>query len=350
MQYRTLGRTEVKVSLLALGTMTWGEQNTEAEAHAQIDVALEAGVNLIDTAELYPVPPKPETQGQTEAYIGSWLQANPGKRDRIVLATKATGPARTAHRPSQIRGGQLSFTKANLQRALDESLQRLRTDHIDLYQLHWPDRSTNNFGQRGYHHVEGENTVPIEETLQALDSFVRSGKVRHIGVSNETPWGLMQFLNAAQAQGLARGVSIQNPYSLLNRGFETGLAEFALREQVGLLAYSPLAFGALSGKYLAGNLPPGARLTLFERFARYKSPSSERATDEYVQLFRRHGLNPAQASLAFVNSRPFVTSTIIGATTLGQLRDNLASVDLVLSEEVLAGIESIQNQWPDPAP
>ena len=350
MQYRPLGRSTLQVSVLSLGTMTWGEQNTEAQAHAQLDLAVEAGINMVDTAELYPVPPKPETQGLTEAYIGSWLHATPSNRDRIVLATKATAPSHTVQRPSHIRGGQLSFTKANLERALNESLQRLRTDHVDLYQLHWPDRSTNTFGQRGYQHVEGESTVPIDETLEALDQFVRSGKVRQVGVSNETPWGLSQFLNASQNRGLARVASIQNPYSLLNRGFETGLAEFSMREQVGLLAYSPLAFGVLSGKYLAGNLPKDSRLALFERFARYKSQSSERAAYEYVQLFRRHGLDPAQAALAFVTSRPFVTSTIIGVTTLDQLQSNLGSVDVVLSDEVLAGIEAIQNQWPDPAP
>jgi aryl-alcohol dehydrogenase-like predicted oxidoreductase len=349
MQYRPLGRTGLNVSVIALGTMTWGEQNTEAEAHAQLDAALDAGINLIDTAEMYPVPPKADTQGLTERYIGTWLKKS-GRRQDIVLATKATGPSRQAARPSHVRGGQLLFTRENLFEAVNLSLQRLQTDYIDLYQLHWPDRSTNMFGQLGYQHVKDEATTPIEETLQALQELVQAGKVRHVAVSNETPWGLSKFVHLSETRGLPRVVSIQNPYSLLNRTFEIGLSEIAIREQVGLLAYSPLAFGVLSGKYLAGQRPTGARLTLFERFARYSNENAERAAYEYVSLFRRHGIDPAQGALAFVNGRDFVTANIIGATTLAQLQSNVASIEVTLPEEVLQGIDAIHRQYQNPAP
>ncbi|HSN16471.1 MAG TPA: NADP(H)-dependent aldo-keto reductase [Anaeromyxobacteraceae bacterium] len=350
MKYRKLGRTGVDVSVIALGTMTFGEQNTEADGHAQLDLALDAGVNFIDTAEMYPVPPRPETQGRTEAIVGSWLARSPALRQRIVLATKAAGPARDGVRPSHVRGGRTSFTRANLFEAVDESLGRLKTDYIDLYQLHWPDRTTNTFGKLGFEPAKDEETVSIEETLEALGLLVKSGKVRAIGVSNETPWGLARFLQLSEARGLPRVASIQNPYSLLNRSFEIGLAELAWREEAGLLAYSPLAFGTLSGKYLGGARPEGARVTRFERFQRYSNPEAERATREYVELFRRHGLDPAQAALAFVNDRFFVTSTIVGATTPEQLRRNLSSIDLTLSDEVLREIEQIHRRQPNPAP
>ncbi|MDE2431434.1 MAG: NADP(H)-dependent aldo-keto reductase [Burkholderiales bacterium] len=349
MQYRPLGSTGLQVSTIALGTMTWGEQNTEQEAHAQLDLALDQGINLIDTAEMYPVPPRPQTQGLTEQYIGSWLKKS-GRRNDIVLATKATGPARQAARPSHVRDGRLNFTRANLFEAIDLSLKRLQTDHVDLYQLHWPDRSTNMFGQLGYRHVAQEDTTPIEETLEALQALIQSGKVRHVAISNETPWGMSRFLHLAETRRLPRIVSIQNPYSLLNRTFEIGLAEMSIREQVGLLAYSPLAFGMLSGKYLAGAKPAGARLSLFERFNRYSSDNAERATYEYVRLFRQHGIDPAQGALAYVNSREFVTSTIVGATSLDQLQSNIDSVNLTLSSEVLDGIERIHAQYPNPSP
>ncbi len=349
MHYRPLGRTGLNVSVIALGTMTWGEQNTEAEAHAQLDAALDAGINLIDTAEMYPVPPKAQTQGLTEQYIGTWLKKT-GRRQDIVLATKATGPSRQAARPSHVRGGKLLFTRENLFEAVNLSLQRLQTDYIDLYQLHWPDRSTNMFGQLGYQHVKDEATTPIEETLQALQELVQAGKVRHVAVSNETPWGLSQFIHLAETKGLPRVASIQNPYSLLNRTFEIGLSEIAIREEVGLLAYSPLAFGVLTGKYLGGMRPAGARLTLFERFARYSNENAERAAYEYVSLFRRHGIDPAQGALAFVNSRDFVTANIIGATTLEQLHSNIDSINVVLPDEVLQGIEAIHRRYPNPAP
>ena len=349
MQYRPLGRTGLQVSAIALGTMTWGEQNTEAQAHEQLDLALAAGVNLVDTAEMYPVPPKPETQGRTESIIGAWLRKT-GRRHDIVLATKATGPSRMAGRPGHVRGGRLLFTRENMFEAVDQSLRRLQTDHIDLYQLHWPDRSTNFFGQLGYTHVPDEQPTPLEETLAALQELVQAGKLRHVAVSNETPWGLGRCLHLAETRGLPRVASIQNPYSLLNRTFEIGLAEISLREEVGLLAYSPLAFGMLTGKYLAGQRPEGARLTLFERFSRYNGENAERAAYEYVSLFRRHGIDPAQGALAFVTSRPFVTANIIGATTLEQLRSNLDSIDLTLPPEVLEGIEAIHRRIPNPAP
>jgi len=349
MLYRPLGRTGLNVSVICLGTMTWGEQNTEAEAHAQLDLALASGINFIDTAEMYPVPPKPDTQGRTEQYIGTWLKKT-GKRQDVILATKAAGPARQALRPSHIRGGRLTFNRTNLFEAVDQSLQRLQTDHIDLYQLHWPDRSTNYFGQLGYTHVADEDTTPIEETLDALQALVQSGRVRHVGLSNETPWGVSRFLANADTRDVPRVASIQNPYSLLNRTFEIGLAEFALREHVGLLAYSPLAFGVLSGKYLGGAKPAGARLSLFERFQRYTNPQAEAATQAYVELFNAHGIDPAQGALAYVNSRPFVTANIIGATTLAQLQANIASIDLGLPQAVVDGIEAIHRRMPNPAP
>ncbi|TAK75245.1 MAG: NADP(H)-dependent aldo-keto reductase [Aquabacterium sp.] len=349
MKYRPLGRTGLNVSVITLGTMTWGEQNTEADAHAQLDLAVESGVNFIDTAEMYPVPPRPETQGRTEQYIGSWLKKT-GKRGEVYLATKAAGPSRTAQRPSHVRGGRLNFTRENLVEAVEGNLKRLQTDYIDLYQLHWPDRSTNFFGQLGYRHVKDEYTVPIEETLQVLDDLVKAGKIRHVGVSNETPWGLSRFLSQSDVRKLVRVASIQNPYSLLNRSFEIGLAEIAIREQVSLLAYSPLAFGALSGKYLAGQRPAGSRITLFDRFQRYTSETAEAAIYQYVKLFREHGIDPAQGALAFVNSRDFVAGNIIGATTLEQLRSNIASVDLELPQAVIDGIEAIHRRNSNPAP
>ena len=350
MEYRKLGGTDINVSLIGLGTMTWGEQNTEADAHAQIDAALDAGVNLIDAAEMYPVPPRPETQGRTEEYIGTWLAAHPGARAKIVLATKIAGPARQPHNPRHIRGAGNQFDRKNLTEAIDTSLARLQTDYVDLYQLHWPDRSTMTFGRANYPWIKDEYTVPIEETLTVLGDLVKAGKIRYVGVSNETPWGVSQFLNAADKLGLPRIVSIQNPYSLVNRTFETGLSEFTHKEGIGLLAYSPLAFGWLSGKYEGGARPAGARITLFERFARYSKPHAIKAISGYVELAKRHGLSPAQLALAFVNSRPFTTSTLIGATSLAQLHENIGSVDVKLSDEILAEINLLHEAQPNPAP
>ena len=346
MRYRSLGRTGVQVSALCLGTMTFGEQNTSAEAHAQLDRALDAGINFIDTAEMYPVPPRGETQGVTEEYIGAWL-ASRRCRDRVILATKVAG--RGDWLP-YLRDGKNRLDRRNILTAVEASLRRLRTDVIDLYQVHWPDRKTNYFGDLGYRHVEEDSPVPIEETLEVLVDLVHDGKIRHFGVSNETPWGLMRYVASADAKGLPRPVSIQNPYNLLNRSFEIGLAEIAHREDCGLLAYSPLGFGVLSGKYLDGQRPEGARLTLFERFTRYSNPEGKAATAAYVALARRHGLNPAQMALTWVASRPFVTSSIIGATTLDQLEDDLGCMDLQLEPSLLAEIDAIHTARPNPCP
>jgi aryl-alcohol dehydrogenase-like predicted oxidoreductase len=350
MEYRRLGNSDIEVSLIGLGTMTWGEQNSEREAHEQIDYALEHGVTLIDAAEMYPVPPRPETQGATERAIGTWLAQHRSAREKIVLATKIAGPARQPHNPRHIRGEGNQFDRKNLTEALNDSLKRLQTEYVDLYQLHWPDRSTMTFGRSAYPWVEDTYTVPIEETLSVLAEFVKEGKVRHIGVSNETPWGVAQFLHASEKLGLPRIVSIQNPYSLLNRTFEAGLSEFTHRDGIGLLAYSPLAFGWLSGKYEGGARPAGARITLFERFQRYSKPHTVQATSRYVELAKQHGLSPAQFALAFVNSRPFMTSNLIGATSLAQLKENIASVDVKLSQEALAEIDALHERQPNPAP
>ena len=346
MKYRKLGHTDIDVSVICLGTMTWGEQNTQAEAFAQMDYALAQGVNFFDTAELYAIPPKAATYGSTEVIIGKWLEAR-GNRDQIILASKIAGAG--AGWIDHIRDGRTRFDKKNITAALNDSLKRLRTDYLDLYQLHWPERSTNFFGKLGYEPTDDEFT-PVLETLQALDEQVQAGKIRYIGLSNETPWGVMQFLSLAEQHGLPRVVSVQNPYCLLNRTYEVGLAEVSWREQAGLLAYSPLGFGVLSGKYLDGLQPADARLTLFPDYTRYSNAAAIHATERYVALAREYDLDPAQMALAYVNSRPFLTSTIIGATSMEQLKSNIASIDLVLSEEVLAGIEAIHTQYPNPCP
>lgn len=344
MEYRTLSHTELKVSLICLGTMTWGQQNTEGQAHEQMDYAIAEGVTFWDTAEMYPVPPMAETQGRTEQYIGTWLKKT-GRRKDVILASKVTGPGF-----GYLRGGTRLDRKSVLS-ACEDNLRRLQTDYIDLYQVHWPQRPTNYFGKLGYEHAEPTpNDVPIEETLGALDELVKQGKVRHVGVSNETPWGLHEYLRVSREKKLVRIASIQNPYSLLNRSFEVGLAEFAHRENIGLLAYSPMAFGVLSGKYLGGKRPPDGRVTLFARFSRYSNPQADAATQAYVELARQHGLDPAQMALAYVNSRPFVTSTIIGATTMEQLRSDIASEQVKLSKDVLAGIEAIHKRYTIPCP
>jgi aryl-alcohol dehydrogenase-like predicted oxidoreductase len=350
MQFRKLGTTDIDVSLICLGTMTWGSQNSEAEGHAQIDYALDQGVNFLDTAEGYPVTPvSVETQGRTEEIVGSWI-AKSGRRSDIVLATKIAGPGRP-NDVRKFRGGGNRLDRRNIELAIDESLKRLRTDYVDLYQLHWPDRTVASFGGRGIGRLDDHpNTVPIEETLSALADLVTAGKVRHIGVSNETPWGVAEYLRIARETGAPRLVSIQNAYNLLNRVFEIGLSEIALRDQVGLLAYSPLGAGNLTGKYLGGAIPPGSRRAVAKQFTRYDTPGQSPASARYVALAHAHGLNPAQLALAYVNSRPFVTSTIIGATSLDQLRTDIASVEITLSNEVLAEIEAIHRAIPDPCP
>ncbi|CCO46900.1 putative aldo/keto reductase 2 family protein [Vibrio nigripulchritudo SOn1] len=344
MQLRKLPHSTLEISPLCLGTMTFGEQNTEAEAFSQLDYALERGINFIDTAEMYPVPPKEETQGRTEEYIGNWLEKS-GKREKIVLATKVAGPRGIPY----IRD-KMALDWRNIHQAVDDSLRRLKTDYIDLYQIHWPERQTNCFGQLNYPYPEEQHDTPILETLEALADIVKQGKVRYIGLSNETPWGVMSYLRLAEKHGLPRAVSIQNPYNLLNRTFEVGLSEIAHHEGVELLAYSPLAFGVLSGKYLNDARPDGARCTLFERFVRYFTPNGIKATEAYVNLAREHGLDPAQMALAFVNQRSFVASNIIGATTIDQLKSNIDSLDVNLSEELLNSLQEIGVQYSNPCP
>lgn len=344
MQYRRLGSDGPEVSRIGLGTMTFGEQNTADEAFAQLDCAVAAGVNLIDAAEMYPVPPRAETQGRTEAIIGDWLQRR-GGRERLVIATKVSGRSANGY----TREGEQCLDRRNIDAALEASLRRLGTDYIDLYQVHWPDRPTNYFGRLGYVHQDVPS-VPIEDTLDALARHVQAGRVRCIGLSNETPWGVMRYVMAAAAQGLPRPVSIQNPYNLLNRTFEVGLAEVAHREQVPLLAYSPLGFGVLTGKYLDGDAPPQARLNRFQQYQRYSGAHGQAATRRYAELARDHGLDPGQMALAYVLGRPFLASALVGATTLAQLESNLAAGGLELPDPVLDAIEAIHGDQPNPCP
>jgi len=346
MQYRKLGKTDIEVSAIALGTMTWGEQNTPDEAFRQMDYALDKGVNFFDTAELYAIPPKAETYGRTEEIIGQWLKKT-GRRDDIVLASKVCGPTDWC---PHIRSGKSRLDAKNIMQACEHSLKRLQTDHLDLYQTHWPDRNANFFGKLDYQHDSDEQLTPIAETLEALNQLVKQGKVRHIGISNETPWGMMQYLQLSDRLNLSRIASIQNPYSLLNRSFEVGAAEISCRENVGLLAYSPLAFGMLSGKYLNGAKPENARLTLFDTYTRYSGEQGQLATAAYVQLAREHDVSPAQMALAFILHQPFITSAIIGATTMPQLQENIAAMDVSLSDSVLEGIEAIHKRYPNPCP
>ena len=346
MRMKPLGRTGLEVSEICLGTMTWGEQNTEADAHAQLDMAVDYGVNFIDTAEMYPVPPRKETQGLTETYIGSWL-ARRGKRDDVLIASKVAGP-----RPdfTYFRAGPNRHNRDHIEQALNASLKRLRTEYLDVYYIHWPERKTNYFGQLGYSHDPDHDFTPIAETLEVLADQVNAGKLRHIALSNETPWGVHQYLHLADKHGWPRIACIQNPYSLLNRTFEIGLAEMAIREDVPLAAYSPLAFGVLAGKYLGGKRPAGARITLFPYFGRYTSPKADRATEAYVTLARNHGLDPAQMALQYVTTRDFCATNIIGATTLEQLESNLRSVEVKLPETLLVDIEKIHADIANPCP
>jgi aryl-alcohol dehydrogenase-like predicted oxidoreductase len=347
MELRQLGRTDLRVSAICLGTMTWGQQNTEAEGHAQLDYALGQGVNFLDTAEAYSIPPRPETQGSTERIIGSWFKARKN-RDKVILATKVAGRGEM----TWLRGAPTELNASNILAAVEGSLKRLETDYIDLYQLHWPDRPLPLFADRTttFRGLPEGPENPIEETLEVLGRLVKAGKVRHVGLSNETSWGTMRFLGAAEAGKGPRAVSIQNAYNLLNRTFEIGLAEIALREQVGLLAYSPLAQGYLTGKYQRGARPPGARTTLFDRGQRYEKPGVEAAIDKYLDLAREFSLDPAQMALAFVTSRSFVTSNIIGATTLEQLKTDIDSVHVKLAPDIEKRIDALHHERGNLAP
>jgi aryl-alcohol dehydrogenase-like predicted oxidoreductase len=345
MKYTTIPHTDIRVSKICLGTMTWGNQNTAAEGFEQMDYALDTGVNFFDTAELYPVPATADTYADTERIMGDWF-ATRKNREKVVLATKIAGPgAYTAH----IRT--TGFTPDSISEALEGSLKRLQTDYVDLYQLHWPERNANFFGKRDYFPDDEERWQEnFLEILETLHRFVQQGKIRHIGLSNETPWASMKYISLAEQKDLPRMKTIQNPYSLLNRTFEVGNAEVAHREQLGLLAYSPLAFGVLSGKYRNGQLPENSRLKLFPRMARYNSEESSAATEAYAAIAAKHGLSLTQLSLAFVNDRPFVTSNIIGATTMEQLKENIDTAAITLSAEILTEIDAVHNRIPNPAP
>lgn len=346
MQYRKLGTTDLDVSLICLGTMTWGQQNTEAEGHEQLNYALERGINFIDTAELYSVPGRKETQGSTERIIGTWLKDRKD-RDKIVLATKIVGPS-----PGLLYiRNPLDFKPDSIRAAIEGSLRRLQTDYVDLYQLHWPERKNNRFSIRDY---PADPNDPWQDNflqvLQTMQELVNEGKIRHFGISNETPWGAMRLLQLAEQHNLPRCVSIQNPYSLLNRTFEIGLSEIAMREHMGLLAYSPMAFGLLSGKYHQGEDQPESRINQFEQMSRYSRKTAHEATAKYLDIAKAHGLSLAQMSLAFINARPFVTSNIIGATNLDQLKENIDSYSVQLSEEVIEAINEVHDLIPNPAP
>jgi len=345
MKYTTLPNTDIKVSKICLGTMTFGQQNTEADAHNQLDFALQNGVNFIDTAEMYSTPARVETYGATEKMIGNWFKKS-GKRDKVVLATKIGGP----NRGLEYMRDDLHFNAKTLALSVDKSLQRLQTDYIDLYQLHWPERKSNMFGQRGFKTQEDAWQDNIQEVLEALQELIRQGKIKTIGVSNETPWGLMRFMEESRNHQLPKMITIQNPYSLLNRTFEVGLSEVCHRENIGLLAYSPLAFGVLSGKFLTGVSLPNARINLFPQFSRYNSENTREASKRYLQVAQDFGLTLTELSLAFIAQQPFVTSTIIGATNLEQLQENINTIQIELTPAMLQAIEGVQNSIPDPAP
>ncbi|MGC6476032.1 MAG: aldo/keto reductase [Parvibaculales bacterium] len=346
MQKNKLGNTDILVSEICLGTMTWGRQNTEAEAFEQMDYAVEQGVNFFDTAELYPIPPEAETQGRTETMIGNWFAAR-GNRDKIILATKVTGRSKMPW--FRDNGAPTELSEEQIHEAIDKSLERLQTDYIDLYQLHWPDRPINLFGGQGYtHHSDEINR--IEDTLGVLDGLVKAGKIRTIGLSNETPWGIMKFLHYAQVNAQSQIVSVQNAYNLLNRIYEYGSSEIYHREGIGLLAYSPIAQGYLSGKYLNGAIPPGSRKSIADRLQRYETPGAEEAIVKYLAIAKKYNLDPSQMANKFVTSRPFVTSNIIGATTMEQLRLAIGSNDISLSDEIMEEIEAVHIRAPNLCP
>lgn len=346
MRYNQFGTTGFNISKITLGTMTWGEQNTEAEGHAQMDHAIEAGINAFDTAEFYSVPGRPKTQGSTERIIGSWFRST-GMREKVFLASKIAGPGKMAE---HIRNGNLGFSSGQIEEAVGMSLDRLQTNYLDLYQLHWPARKANFFGKRGVHTLKGDDwTDNFLEVLQKMDQLIKAGTIKHWGVSNESPWGLMRILHLADVHGLPRPVSIQNPYSLLSRGFEVGLAEVCLRENIAGFPYSPLGMGRLTGKYLDGSAAPESRLNLFKQYTRYNAEPSLAATAAYAEIAKKHQLSFTEMSLAFVNDRDFTHSTIIGATSVPQLKQNIRSIDVTLSPEVLRDLESVQQRFPDPA-
>ena len=344
MNYKKLGNTDINVSTICLGTMTWGEQNTQSEAFEQMNYSLENGVNFWDTAELYAVPPKAETYGHTETIIGNWFEKTKKRKD-VILASKVGGPSR-----KYIRNGENSFTGKNLEDALHGSLERLKTDYIDLYQLHWPERNVNNFGKLGYEHEENDWNK-FENVLENLKKFVDQGKIRYVGLSNETPWGVMNYLKLAKDKDLPRMMAIQNPYSLLNRSYEVGLAEVSIRENIGCLAYSPLASGYLSGKYRNKQFPKGSRMERdFDFWTRYRKPNMENAVEDYYKISQKYDLDMSQMSIKFCEVQDFMTSVIIGATTMEQLKTNVESVKVNLDSEVIKEINNVQKKYPNPCP
>ena len=344
MNYKNLGNTDIKVSTICLGTMTWGEQNTQNEAFEQMDFALDKGVNFWDTAELYAVPPRKETYGDTEKIIGNWFE-NTKKREEVILATKVAGPAR-----DYLRNGENSFIGKNLENALHNSLKRLKTDYIDLYQLHWPERKVNSFGKLGYTHEENEWNQ-FEDVLSELNKFVSEGKIRYVGLSNETPWGAMSYLKISKDKNLPRMMSIQNPYNLLNRTYEIGLSEVSIRENIGCLSYSPLASGYLTGKYRNKNFPKGSRMERdWDFWTRYRKPNTEEAVELYYQISKKHNLDMSQMSIKFCEIQDFMTSVIIGATSMEQLKTNIESVNVNLKDEIIQDINKIQKLYPNPCP
>ena len=344
MNYKKLGNTDINVSTICLGTMTWGEQNTQSEAFEQMNYSLENGVNFWDTAELYAVPPKAETYGHTETIIGNWFEETKKRKD-IILASKVGGPSR-----KYMRNGENSFTGKNLEDALHGSLKRLKTDYIDLYQLHWPERNVNNFGKLGYEHNENDWNK-FEDVLENLKKFIEQGKIRYVGLSNETPWGVMNYLQLAKDKDLPRMMAIQNPYSLLNRSYEVGLAEVSIRENIGCLAYSPLASGYLSGKYRNKQFPKGSRMERdFDFWTRYRKPNMENAVEDYYKISQKYDLDMSQMSIKFCEVQDFMTSVIIGATTMEQLKTNVESVKVNLDSEVIKEINNVQKKYPNPCP
>jgi len=345
MKFKKLGTTDLDVSLICLGTMTWGTQNTEKDAFEQMDYSLESGINFFDTAELYSVPPNSESYGKTETMIGNWFEKRKN-REKIILATKVAGPG-----CNWIRGGGNNFNEKSIGEAINGSLKRLKTDYIDLYQLHWPERSTNFFGRRDYTlDSEEGNWNSFESVLKALEKFIKSGKIRYIGMSNETPYGLSKYIELSKNKNLPRMMSVQNPYNLVNRTYEIGMSEISIREKCGLLVYYPLATGALSGKYRNGQMPKNSRQALFKGWERHLNPLAMNAYEEYHKLAKEYNMTMAQLAQAFVNSRPFVTSNIIGATTMDQLKENIDSVNIELSDEIIKKINVIHNNNPNPSP